>query len=216
MKIKTGMRTRVKICGLTREQDIQAAVAAGADALGLVFYGPSPRYVDVKTAHKLVQCVPPFVTVVGLFVDAKRDEIEQVLQQVHIDLLQFHGNESVVECELFNKPYIKAVRVGEQTDIAAEVAKFPSASGVLLDSYQKGVPGGTGLSFDWAKIPTDLSMPVILAGGLTPDNVAGAIRQVSPYAVDVSGGVEQDKGIKDPDKINRFMQEVEGVGARRD
>ena len=210
------MRTRVKICGLTREQDIRAAVAAGADALGLVFYEPSPRYVDIKTAHKLVQCIPPFVTVVGLFVDASTAEVEQVLQRVHIDLLQFHGKESAADCERFDKPYIKAVRVGEQTDIRTEVARFPSARGVLLDSYRKGIPGGTGLTFDWARIPSGLDMPVILAGGLTPENVAGAIRQVRPYAVDVSGGVEQDKGIKDPHKIERFIQEVEGVGAKRD
>lgn len=210
------MRTRVKICGLTREADIQAAVAAGADAVGLVFYAPSPRYVNIKTAHKLVQCVPPFVTVVGLFVDARRDEIEQVLQQVRIDLLQFHGEETVAECEGFNKPYIKAIRVAEQTDIRAEIEKYPSASGVLLDSYQQGVPGGTGMSFDWARIPPKLAIPVILAGGLTPDNVAGAIRQVRPYAVDVSGGVERDKGIKDPHKIDRFIHEVEGVGTKRD
>ena len=210
------MRTRIKICGLTREQDIRAAVAAGADAIGLVFYAPSPRYLDIKTAHKLVQCVPPFVTVVGLFVDAPREEIEQILREVPLDLLQFHGKETVAQCEGFNRPYIKAIRVATETDIRAEIEKYPSASGILLDSYQQGVPGGTGVSFDWAKIPAGLDTPVILAGGLTPENVAGAIRQVRPYAVDVSGGVEQSKGIKDPHKIDKFIREVEGVGTEHD
>lgn len=205
------MRTRVKICGLTREQDVRAAVEAGADAIGLVFYEPSPRYVEMQTASQLANRAPPFVTVVGLFVNAERAVIETVLDTVRIDLLQFHGDEPADFCEQFNRPYIKALRVADETDIIALAGQYGSATGILLDAYQPGTPGGTGETFNWDVIPEDLPLPVILAGGLTPGNVAGAIRQVQPYAVDVSGGVERDKGIKDADKIRAFMNEVQGV-----
>jgi len=208
------MRTRVKICGLTREQDVHAAVDAGSDALGLVFYEPSPRYVEIQQAQQLVSIVPPFVTVVGLFVNAEKTAIENVLHNVRIDLLQFHGDEPAAFCEQFTRPYIKALRVADDTDIAAIAGQYASASGLLLDSYQAGVPGGTGEVFNWQQIPQGLSSPIILAGGLTADNVAEAIRQVQPYAVDVSGGVEQDKGIKDLNKIRAFMNEVQGVDRR--
>lgn len=206
------MRTRVKICGLTREQDVRTVVEAGADAIGLVFYEHSPRYVDIQQASQLASIVPPFVSVVGLFVNAEQAIIEDVLQTVRIDLLQFHGDESASFCEQFSRPYIKALRVADDVDIAACAGQYASAKGLLLDTYQTGVPGGTGEIFNWALIPQNLSLPIILAGGLKPDNVAGAIRQVHPYAVDVSGGVEQDKGIKDANKIRAFMNEVQGVG----
>lgn len=208
------MRTRVKICGLSREQDIRAAVDAGADAIGLVFYAPSPRYVDIRQASQLASSVPPFVTVVGLFVNAEQTVIEDVLHKVRIDLLQFHGDEPAVFCEQFTRPYIKALRVGDDTDIAAYAEQYSSARALLLDTYQAGKPGGTGEVFNWKMIPAEVSLPIILAGGLTPDNVAAAIQQVQPYAVDVSGGVEQAKGIKDTNKIHAFMKEVQGVGRK--
>lgn len=206
------MRTRVKICGLTREEDVHAAVTAGADALGLVFYESSPRNVAVQQAAALVRHIPAFVTVVGLFVNAKQGFIDDIVQQTRLDLLQFHGDEPVAFCEQFDRPYIKALRVREDTDIAAFAGQYATARGLLLDTYQAGKPGGTGEVFNWDLIPEDVPLPIILAGGLTPANVAAAIRQVRPYAVDVSGGVERDKGIKDKDKIYAFMQEVQGVG----
>ena len=205
------MRTRVKICGLTRKEDIEAAVSAGADAVGLVFYEPSPRNVSIETAATLATHVPAFVTIVGLFVDADRDFVETVLSKVRIDLLQFHGNEPVAFCEQFQRPYIKAIRVAENTDITAAATEYSSARGLLLDSYQKGIPGGTGETFNWSLIPAQLDLPVILAGGLNASNVVDAITTVQPYALDVSGGVEQSKGIKDKTKINAFIKEVAGV-----
>jgi len=208
------MRTRVKICGLTREQDVRAAVEAGADAIGLVFYEPSPRYVDMQLASQLASIVPPFVSVVGLFVNAGQAVVEDVLHKVRLDLLQFHGDEPVDFCEQFSRPYIKALRVADDTDIAACAGQYASAKGLLLDTYQAGRPGGTGVVFNWELIPQDVSLPIVLAGGLTPDNVVEAISQVQPYAVDVSGGVEQDKGIKDANKIRAFMKEVQSVGKR--
>lgn len=206
------MRTRIKICGLTRPQDVTAAVSAGADAIGLVFYEPSPRYVSIEKAVELLEELPAFVTVVGLFVNADKAFVEQVIQRVRIDLLQFHGDESAEFCAQFTRPYIKALRVAADTDITAYASAYGSARGLLLDTYQKGVPGGTGETFNWELIPEQLSLPIILAGGLKPTNVADAISKVHPYAVDVSGGVERDKGIKDKDKIYAFMNEVQGVG----
>lgn len=206
------MRTRVKICGLTREQDVQAAVTAGADALGLVFYESSPRHVNMATATQLAKRVPAFVTVVALFVNADKAFVEEVIDRVGVDLLQFHGEESAAYCEQFQRPYIKALRVAADTDIVALASAYHSARGILLDSYKKGIPGGTGEVFNWELIPKKLPLPVILAGGLNPTNVAAAINKVQPYAVDVSGGVEQAKGIKDKDKIHAFMKEVQGVG----
>ncbi len=206
------MRTRVKICGLTREQDVHTAVEAGADAIGLVFYESSPRNVDIQLAAKLSSMVPPFVTVVGLFVNADKGVIEDIIQTVRIDLLQFHGDESAEFCEQFNRPYIKALRVANDTDVQTFANDYGSAKGLLLDTYQTGKPGGTGKVFNWNLIPQVVSLPIILAGGLTPSNVADAIRQVRPYAVDVSGGVEQARGIKDKDQIHAFMKEVQRVG----
>ncbi|WP_409299491.1 phosphoribosylanthranilate isomerase [Pseudomonas sp. KCJK8993] len=199
---------RSKICGITRIEDALAAVAAGADAIGLVFYAKSPRAVNVQQARAIIAALPPFVTTVGLFVNASRCELGEILDAVPLDLLQFHGDESAAACEGYHRPYIKALRVKAGDDIAAACLAYPGASGILLDTYVEGVPGGTGEAFDWSLVPQGLSKPIILAGGLSADNVAMAIARVRPYAVDVSGGVEQSKGIKDPAKIQAFMQAV--------
>ncbi len=202
---------RSKICGITRIEDALAAVDAGADAIGLVFYAKSPRAVSVQQARTIIAALPPFVTTVGLFVDASRCELGEILDAVPLNLLQFHGDETPAACDGFHRPYIKALRVKPGDDIAAQVALYKNASGVLLDTYVPGIPGGTGEAFDWSLVPAQLSKPVILAGGLTVENVAQAITQVRPYAVDVSGGVESAKGIKDASKINAFMQAVRRV-----
>ncbi|OLU19102.1 N-(5'-phosphoribosyl)anthranilate isomerase [Pseudomonas sp. PA1(2017)] len=203
---------RSKICGITRLEDGLAAVVAGADAIGLVFYARSPRAVSVEQARAIVAGLPPFVTTVGLFVNMPQRDIEAVLAAVPLDLLQFHGDESAADCEVLGRPYIKALRVRAQDDVAALVDAYPSARAVLLDTFVDGVPGGTGQAFDWALVPAKLSKPVILAGGLTPGNVAAAIAQVRPYAVDVSGGVEASKGIKDAAKVKDFVRAVRAVG----
>ncbi|MDD1020757.1 phosphoribosylanthranilate isomerase [Pseudomonas sp. TNT2022 ID1048] len=199
---------RSKICGITRIEDALAAVAAGADAIGLVFYAKSPRAVSVQQARAIIAALPPFVTTVGLFVNASRCELGEILDAVPLDLLQFHGDESAADCEGYHRPYIKALRVKAGDDVAAACLAYPRASGILLDTYVEGVPGGTGEAFDWSLVPLGLSKPIILAGGLSAQNVAEAIARVRPYAVDVSGGVEQSKGIKDPAKIQAFMQAV--------
>ena len=199
------MAVRVKICGITRLQDLHAACAAGADALGFVFYEKSPRHLAIAAAAALVREVPPFVQAVGLFVDADPAFIEAVLQDVPLDLLQFHGGEAPVDCARFGRPYIKAVRVNRETDLLKCAADFDAARGLLLDAFVPGVAGGTGERFDWSLIPPDLPKPIILSGGLTPDNVAEAVRTVRPWAVDVSSGVEASKGIKDAHKIAHFI-----------
>ncbi|MCX7080791.1 MAG: phosphoribosylanthranilate isomerase [Pseudomonas sp.] len=199
---------RSKICGITRIEDALAAVDAGADAIGFVFYAKSPRAVSVQQARAIIAALPPFVTTVGLFVNASRCELGEILDAVPLDLLQFHGDETPADCEGYHRPYIKALRVKAGDDIAASCKAYAGASGILLDTYVEGVPGGTGEAFDWSLIPEGLSKPIILAGGLTATNVAGAIAQVHPYAVDVSGGVEQSKGIKDHAKIRAFIQAV--------
>lgn len=202
---------RSKICGITLIEDALAAVEAGADAIGLVFYAKSPRAVTVQQARAIISALPPFVTSVGLFVNASRCELGELLDAVPIDLLQFHGDESPADCDGYHRPYIKALRVKPGDDIAAQVALYKNASGVLLDTYVPGIPGGTGEAFDWSLVPEGLSKPVILAGGLTAANVAQAITRVRPYAVDVSGGVELTKGIKDAEKIRAFMQAVKAA-----
>lgn len=199
---------RSKICGITRIEDALAAVAAGADAIGFVFYAKSPRAVTAVQARAIIAALPPFVTTVGLFVNASACELNETLDAVPLDLLQFHGDESPEQCEGYHRPYIKALRVKAGDDIAGACHAYASASGILLDAYVEGVPGGTGQAFDWSLIPQGLSRPIILAGGLTVDNVVQAIAQVRPYAVDVSGGVEKSKGIKDHDKIRDFMRKV--------
>lgn len=202
------MRTRVKICGITRVEDALAAVNAGADAIGLIFYAPSPRAVTVEQAQKIVAAIPPFVSVVGLFVNAPKAEIESVLSRVRLDILQFHGDETAEDCEQINLPYYKAIRVKADTNLIQCAQQYRTAKALLLDAFSEAAMGGTGQTFDWNLIPANLPKPVILAGGLNAENVGLAIRQVSPYAVDVSGGVEADKGIKDAVKITAFMQGV--------
>jgi len=207
------MRTRVKICGITRVEDAWVAAECGADAIGLVFYPPSPRRVTLEQAAQVAQSLPAFVSCVALFVDPSPEAVREVLATVPVDCLQFHGAESAGFCEQFDRPYIKALRVAAGCDVAQQLSAFPGARGILLDAYVQDVPGGTGQRFDWSLVPLDCPKPVILAGGLDPHNVAAAIRQTRPYAVDVSGGVEHSKGIKDPVKIRQFIAEVNSVGA---
>jgi phosphoribosylanthranilate isomerase len=202
---------RSKICGITCIEDALAAVDAGADAIGLVFYPPSPRFVTVEQAQAIVAALPPFVSTVGLFVNAERADLRALLDVVPLDLIQFHGDETPEQCEGYSRPYIRALRVQAGDDIAATCDAYANACGILLDTYVAGFPGGTGETFDWALIPKHLSKPVILAGGLTSANVSQAIAQVHPYAVDVSGGVEKSKGLKDHDKIRAFMSAVHGA-----
>lgn len=199
---------RSKICGITRIEDALIAAEAGADAIGLVFYAKSPRAVSIQQAQDIAAALPAFVTTVGLFVNASHKELNDVLAGVALDLLQFHGDESPAECESYQRPYIKALRVKPGDDIAQLAAPYAKARGILLDTYVPGVPGGTGAAFDWSLVPSGLPQPVILAGGLSAANVQAAIEQVRPYAVDVSGGVEAGKGIKDAAKIRAFMQAV--------
>lgn len=202
---------RVKICGITRPEDALAAAQAGADAIGLVFYPSSPRHVNPEVAARIVKALPPFVTSVGLFVDASEAEVRSVLEQVPLDMLQFHGDEPDVFCRQFGLPYLKALRVQPHDDLDALAAQWPGATGILLDSFKPGVPGGTGERFDWSMIPAKRSWTLVLAGGLEFDNVRQAIDLAQPWAVDVSGGVEAAKGIKDPEKINAFVHEVKRV-----
>ncbi len=208
------MRTRVKVCGITRLEDALHATEQGADALGFVFYAPSPRYVDLDQAAYIIRQVPAFVTTTALFVNAERTDIEKVISATSIDLLQFHGDETPDFCKSFERPYIKAIRVREGMDLCSIASSYSSAKGILLDAYVKGVPGGTGVSFDWAIIPSVMRSKVILAGGLHAANVADAVQQTKAYAVDVSGGVEVTKGIKDADKIRHFMNEVNRVNSK--
>ena len=202
------MRTRVKICGITRIEDALEAVKQGADAIGLVFYPPSPRHVTPELAAEIVKKIPAFVSVVGLFVDADPAEIERTLTMVHLDVLQFHGAETPAQCRQFSKPYMKAVRVKSDTNLVQYATDYADAKALLLDAFAEGVPGGTGQVFDWTLIPQNLALPVVLAGGLNAENVGQAISHVKPYAVDVSGGVEASKGIKDAAKIAAFMRGV--------
>ena len=201
-------KTRIKVCGITSVEDALAAVDAGADAIGLVFYDKSPRCVSISQARDIAACIPPFISVVGLFVDADDEFMQAVLEHVPLTLLQFHGNESDRWCQRWNRQYIKALRVRPEMSVKQAVAQYPGASGVLLDAYRKGVPGGTGESFDWRLIPDSLEKPVILAGGLDATNVAEAIKRVSPFAVDVSSGVELEPGVKNHDAIRAFARAV--------
>ena len=213
------MRTRAKICGITRVQDIHAAVQAGADAIGLVFYPPSPRYVSIEQAQKLAQHVPAFVQLVGLFVNASAAQIQQVLDVVPLDVLQLHGDETPEQCQQIaaqcKRRWYKAIQVQAGMDVVAEVEKFQQAgaSAILLDAWHPELKGGTGHSFDWLQFPR-LDIALILAGGLKPENVAEAIQTTGAYAVDVSGGVESAKGIKDQQRIEQFMQGVQRGSAK--
>ncbi|MDP1539627.1 MAG: phosphoribosylanthranilate isomerase [Moraxellaceae bacterium] len=204
-------RTRVKICGITRLVDVDAAVNAGADALGFVFYAPSPRAVTVEQASPLVMATAPFVSTVGLFVDADAEYVRTVLTELPLSLLQFHGEEDNAFCASFGKPWIKALRVRPEDDVAARMLAWPDAHGFLLDAWHPSAPGGTGHQFNWQQVPQQSAKPLILAGGLTADNVGLAIRSTKPFAVDVSGGVEYSHGIKDASKINAFMAGVRSL-----
>jgi len=206
-----GLRTRVKICGITRIEDALAAVDAGADALGFVFYSKSPRAVSVADAARIISRLPAFVTSVALFVDAEPELIERVIEEAQVDLLQFHGNESAQQCGQYGRPYIKALRMKPDLDLNQQMLAYADARGVLLDAYTPGIPGGTGEQFDWSRIPAELAKEITLAGGLDSSNIAAAIEQVRPYAVDVSGGVELSKGIKDAKKLEQFIAEVHRV-----
>tara|TARA_B100000929_G_scaffold99553_1_gene78217 strand:- start:3124 stop:3753 length:630 start_codon:yes stop_codon:yes gene_type:complete len=207
-------QTRVKICGITNIEDAKVAEDAGAYAIGLVFYKNSPRYIDISKAKEIVENVTPLLNCVGLFVDADKAYINNILEQVDLDILQFHGQESEQACALYNKPYIKAIRMNEEINLLEEVKEYFSAKALLLDTYVEGILGGTGKVFDWNMIPRNLEKPIILAGGLNVDNVKDAINKVNPYAVDVSGGVEIEQGKKDPDKIKEFINETLNVETR--
>jgi phosphoribosylanthranilate isomerase len=202
------MRTRVKICGITRIEDAMAAAQAGADAIGFVFDPKSPRHVHPDQALKIARVLPPFITIVGLFVNAAPDTIEGVLSHVPLDLIQFHGNEKPEQCRRYHRSYIKAIHMKPEVDLREMARLYGDATGLLLDTYVADVAGGSGQAFDWSRIPSDLGKSVILAGGLTPENVGDAVRRVHPYAVDVSSGVEQSKGVKDADKISAFIEAV--------
>ncbi len=196
--------TRVKFCGLTHEEDIARAVKLGVDALGFVFYGPSSRSVAPDYAAMLTSSVPAFVTRVGLFVNEQPAIIQNIFERTRLNLIQYHGDETPEFCDAVGLPFIKAFRVRPGIDIQTEMERYPNASGFLLDAYVKGQPGGTGERFDWGMIPQS-NAPIILAGGLSPENAKDAIEQVAPWALDVSGGIETRPGRKDPDKMSRFM-----------
>lgn len=201
-------RTRVKFCGITRLEDAHLAVELGVDALGFVFYDKSPRYIAAERAAQIIRRLPPFVTMVGLFVDASAQEIARILSDVPIDVVQYHGAESADVCRRAGRRYVKAVRMSETVDLAAEAARYADAAALLVDAYDAEVVGGTGAVFEWSRVPAGLAKPVILAGGLEASNIGRAIDTVKPYAVDVSTGIEREKGIKDPAKMREFMQEV--------
>lgn len=213
------MRTRAKICGITRLEDVQAVVQAGADAIGFVFFPPSPRHVDVEQAALLVQAIPAYVQSVGLFVNSSAEEIQNILKKVPLDILQFHGDESPEQCkqiaQAVGRRWYKAIQVKPELDIVEEINKYQKfgASAVLLDAWHPDLKGGTGHSFDWTTFPK-LNIPLILAGGLNPDNIEQAILTTQAYAVDVSGGVESAKGIKDQQLIQQFMQGVQRGSAQ--
>lgn len=203
------MMTRVKICGITQLSDAQTAIDAGVNALGFVFYEPSPRNVEPQAAQNIIRQLPPFVTTTALFVNQQVDRVQQIIEQVQPDLLQFHGDEDNDYCRQFNRPFIKALRVKDSEDLVALSSQYPDARALLLDTYVKGVPGGTGAAFNWQIIPLAMRSRIILAGGLDESNVAAAVEQIKPYAVDVSGGVEREKGVKCSFKIKGFMDAVQ-------
>ncbi|OTG67325.1 phosphoribosylanthranilate isomerase [Acinetobacter silvestris] len=208
------MRTRAKICGITRPEDVKSAVDLGADAIGLVFFEPSPRHVSIQLAKVLAQHVPAYVSIVGLFVNATSAEIAQVLDQVPLDILQFHGDETPEQCQAIaqqnKRRWYKAIQVKPELDVIKTIKSYQDAgaSAVLLDAWHPELKGGTGHQFDWSQFPK-LDIPLILAGGLKPDNVEDAIKTTQAFAVDVSGGVESAKGIKDQQLIEHFMQGVQ-------
>lgn len=207
-------RTRVKICGVRDAASAAVASAAGADALGFVFYPASPRAVSPTEALQAVRGAASFVTSVGLFVDPSTEDVESVLARCSLDCLQFHGDESPEFCASFGRPYLKAIRIRPGLDVAAQVARHEAARAILFDAWSEDMPGGTGETFAWERVPA-MTRPWILAGGLTAANVGAAVRRLGPPAVDVSGGVERRRGEKDPDLIHRFMQAVRRADVRR-
>jgi phosphoribosylanthranilate isomerase len=198
----------VKVCGITRIEDALAAAQAGAHAIGFVFHPSSPRYVDIPRARAIIGALPPFITTVGVFVDPEPTFVKAVLREIRLGLLQFHGDEDPIFCDGFGVPYMKGVRMRQDLDLLQYASIFRAAQALLLDAFVPGSHGGTGQTFDWSLIPSSLPLPVVLSGGLDADNVATAIRRVRPWAVDVSSGVEVDKGIKDAAKIAAFMRGV--------
>lgn len=202
------MSVRVKVCGITRSEDAIAAVQCGVDAIGFVFWPHSARYIDPEFAQRIAEVIPPFICTVGVYVNPDAAWVEETARAAKLNLLQFHGDESPEFCNQFSQPYIKAIRVKPDTDLLQYAQRYGAAKGLLLDTYAADMPGGTGHAFDWQLIPQQLSLPLILSGGLNPDNVARAIKQTQPWAVDVSSGVEASKGIKDKKKIIAFMQGV--------
>lgn len=196
---------RVKICGVTSVADAQFVAQAGADAIGLNFFKPSSRYINIEQAYDIVQSVGPFLTVVGLFVDAEIEQIQKILKRVPLNCLQFHGDESPEFCQQFDRPYIKALRMRDNLDLEFQMSRYSSAQGILLDAYHPELPGGTGKTFDWGRVPKSTAHHIVLAGGLTPENVSNAINQTEVYGVDVSGGVEKRAGHKDPCKVKAFI-----------
>lgn len=212
------MKTRVKICGITSIEDAQTVCDSGVDALGLVFYEKSPRNVSIKTAKSICANTPPFVTTVGLFLDASKQFVDSVLASVPLDLLQFHGSESPEYCASFNRPYIKVVgmkSINSDDEFKAYADQFNDAKGFLVDSHATGKAGGTGQTFDWSDVPQSYDKPIILAGGLNPDNIADAISQVSVYGVDLSSGVESQAGVKDKQKVTQLMNEIHRIECSR-
>ena len=209
------MRTRVKICGITRPEDAIVAARSGADAIGLVFYEKSPRYIDQDTARLIIDSLPAYVTIVGLFVNHSGDQVKSIAQNLGLDLLQFHGDETPAECEATGLAYMKAVRVKDEKTVNDAIAQYSSARSLLVDSYDKNRFGGTGESFNWDLLPKSSEMPLVLAGGLNPGNVTQAVEAVQPWAVDVSSGVESAPGIKSESLIKKFIEGVNNVDARR-
>lgn len=205
--------TRIKICGITTVQDARYATASGADAIGLVFYDRSPRAVSPEQAAQIAAAVPPFVTVVALFVNEPAQEIERILDVVAVDMIQFHGEEPPEFCQQFRRPWLKAVRMKPDVELDSICRQYDGGRGILLDSWQEGVPGGTGKTFNWDLAATGLPLPVVLAGGLNAANVAAAVTRLRPAAVDVSGGVERTPGRKDPQKISQFISAVRAADA---
>jgi len=207
-------RTRIKICGLRDPAHARLAADEGADAIGLVFHKPSPRYIEMRDAAKVAQVVPPYVTTVGLFVNLPAEQVHAILREVPIDLIQFQGDEPPEYCAQFDRPFVRAVKVGPGVDLLEYAHRFSRAKALHLDADVPGVAGGTGETFDWSEVPRNLPLPLILSGGLTAQNVGRAMRQVKPWAVDVSSGVESARGIKDPAKIVEFIRSVRSEDAK--